>query len=662
MQWAHALPPPAEKPRFGLLPSSRWPPASLLPSSVRRLSTRVIHGCRSFLRSHRCACSSIANLSPELKSELSRLQHSDSVITTADKGGKWTVLNRRLYINEAQRQLSDASLYRRTIDDNSHQVRSRISQLLLHLRSRNFISKRELLFLLPPSSFCERTFRLLPKLHKSVWCNSHMPPGRPIISDSGSISRNASNLVEYFLQPLCQRLASHLKDSGHLIALLRNATVSPCSILFTFDVAALYTNVPIDEGLDCVSRAFLQYPDQTRPDATVLSILRLLLNSNSFTFEGEHWLQLHGVAMGKTFGGSFANLFLGVWENQALSSFSVRPSMWVRFQDDIFGIWDHGESSLLRFHEHLNAQHPRISLTLHHGRTVNFLDLTITARENCLSYSLFAKDTDTHFILPRDSHHPPHTFKGILFGELLRFATHSSSRESFNRTVSVVTPVWRALGYTRALIRTTKREVLARSAQTTSWPTGMFACKDSRCSVCCFVQCTNAFNHPSTNVSYPITCRITCDTENTIYLIRCKKCGLTYVGQTHQPLRTRILQHLRNIRQCLNLTPLQRHFRDFCGPESFSFLGIEILPNDARRLHKETKWIDSLETRVPRGLNVTRTRASTSNLILPFSSCSTRVTSAIRRWCGRHVNFRICHSRARNLAELLSRRRPRNES
>ena len=152
------------------------------------------------------------------------------------------------------------------------------------------------------------------------------------------------------------------------------------------------------------------------------------------------------------------------------------------------------------------------------------------------------------------------------------------------------------------------------------------------------------------------TCRITCHTENSIYLIRCKKCGSTYVGQTHQQLRKRIQQHLRNIRQRDSLTPLQHHFRHLCGLDAFSFFGIEILPNDTRRLQKETSWIEALETRVPNGLNVTSTRAVTSNLILPFSRCSSLVTSAVRRWCGRHVTFRSCYTRARNMAELLSRR------
>ena len=496
-------------------------------------------------------------------------------------------------------------------------------------------------------------FGLLPS--QAVWPNPGMAPGRPIISDCGSNSQNASNLIEFFLQPVRKRLPSHLKDSSHLIALLRTATVSPASILFTFDVAALYTNVPIEEGIECVAQAFLRHPDTKRPDATILSLLRLLLTSNTFSFGGATWLQVHGVAMGKTFGGSFANIFLGAWEHGALSSFPLKPTLWVRFQDDIFGIWNHGEASLVQFQQHLNAQHPRISLTLRSGKTVDFLDLSVTAVGDSLHYSIYAKDTDTHFLLTKDSHHPSHTFRGIIFGEYLRFASHSSTREAFNNTVSGVLPVWRSLGYSRSLLRSTKTAVLSRTCQLTLWPTGMFPCSPpASCRICIHAVQTSTFRHPFNNVVYPIISRITCRTTCCVYLIRCKSCGAIYVGQTQRSLRTRIEQHLQNIQDQHRITPLYRHFRDVCGPASFSFFGIDVHPDTNRRLQKESRWIEVLGARVPLGLNVIASKPTRTNLILPYGCCATRVTSAIRNWTGCVTRVRQSFTRGRNLGELLS--------
>ena len=138
-------------------------------------------------------------------------------------------------------------------------------------------------------------------------------------------------------------------------------------------------------------------------------------------------------------------------------------------------------------------------------------------------------------------------------------------------------------------------------------------------------------------------------------IIQCKKCKLSYVGQTRRSLRARIAQHLRNVRSFSCDTPLYHHFSSVCPFNDFSFKGIELHPSDDRRLQKEAKWIEALDTRVPKGLNVITRPPVTSNLILPFGQCSSRVTSAVKRWCEGHVDLRTSYTRSRNLSELLSR-------
>ena len=359
--------------------------------------------------------------------------------------------------------------------------------------------------------------------------------------------------------------------------------------------------------------------------------------------------------MGKPFGGSFANLFMARWETSALASHPFSPLLWRRYQDDIFGVWDHNVSDLLAFHRHLNSQHPRITLTLSHGRTVNFLDLCITIDDSRIEYSVYAKDTDTHIVLPRDSHHPPHVFRGLLFGEFLRLASHSSRRDFFDHTVSIVTPVWRSLGYSRAMIRSAKQRVLNRTSQLSLWPTGMFKCGLSCCSVCPLVDSSNTFSLPTKNLCFPIMSRISCSSPNVIYMIKCKACGSTYIGQTRRPLRVRIQQHLRNLRLRHTRAPLYTHFRDSCGLQAFSFKGIDTQPNGSRRRQRETHWISVLSMRAPLGLNIATSHSSPTNFILPYSHCAAQLTSAVRRWCHGYASFQTCYRRSRNLGELLSR-------
>ena len=66
------------------------------------------------------------------------------------------------------------------------------------------------------------------------------------------------------------------------------------------DVTSLYTNIPQEEGIDTVCRAYEIFYRNEPPIPTQLlkRALRLILQENSFQFNGKNCLQTHGTAMG----------------------------------------------------------------------------------------------------------------------------------------------------------------------------------------------------------------------------------------------------------------------------------------------------------------------------------------------------------------------------
>ena len=68
-----------------------------------------------------------------------------------------------------------------------------------------------------------------------------MPPGRPIVSDVKSVSRDCASFIDFFLSPIAQAAQSYLGDSHHLLALLHGTTLSNDTIyiFFTMDVVNL---------------------------------------------------------------------------------------------------------------------------------------------------------------------------------------------------------------------------------------------------------------------------------------------------------------------------------------------------------------------------------------------------------------------------------------
>ena len=62
----------------------------------------------------------------------------------------------------------------------------------------------------------------------------------------------------------------------------------------------------------------------------------MILTMNNFSFNDNHYLQIHGTAMGTKMAPSYANLFLGFFEANALKNAPFQPHTWLRYIDDIF--------------------------------------------------------------------------------------------------------------------------------------------------------------------------------------------------------------------------------------------------------------------------------------------------------------------------------------
>ena len=126
--------------------------------------------------------------------------------------------------------------------------------------------------------------------------------------------------------------------------------------------------------------------------------------------------------MGTKLAPSFANIFMGWFEDTFVYNYKLQPLMWKRYIDDILIIWQHGKEELLEFIEYLNQQHRTIKFTEEISNvSINFLDITImTNGEGNLFTTLYCKPTDSHNYLLYSSEHPRHILRGIPYSQFLR--------------------------------------------------------------------------------------------------------------------------------------------------------------------------------------------------------------------------------------------------
>ena len=108
--------------------------------------------------------------------------------------------------------------------------------------------------------------------------------------------------------------------------------------------------------------------------------------------------------MGTKMAPSFANLFLGIFETNALSNAPFHPHTWWRSLDDVFMIWTEGLDHLKIFVDYLNNVHPTIKFTSTCNHSLRY-PVTSFHSHFVPSYGHFVPK-NSHFV-PKNSHFVP---------------------------------------------------------------------------------------------------------------------------------------------------------------------------------------------------------------------------------------------------------------
>ena len=256
-----------------------------------------------------------SNLSnPEFEALKSLRARDDIVIKPADKGGALVVWRSDLYRTEARRQLSDTTFYSRVDKDLTSTHQDTISHTI-----RNFIqtgdlpeTARDLIATTP----CTPIMYFLPKIHKP---NN---PGRPIVSACGCPTEIISSYLDHVMAPLVRNLPSYIKDTKHALQILNNIHFhGNHKFIFTMDVKSLYTVIPHHDGLKALKFFFDKRPNQEPSTTVLIRLAELVLTLNNFSFDGEHYQQISGVAMGTKMGPPTMLIYLLVlWKIKSLNS------------------------------------------------------------------------------------------------------------------------------------------------------------------------------------------------------------------------------------------------------------------------------------------------------------------------------------------------------
>ena len=142
----------------------------------------------------------------------------------------------------------------------------------------------------------------------------------------------------------------------------------------SFDVKSLFTSIPLQLALQCTETAILQSTDPLPlPTENIMDLLNLGLTSTYFQYNGKHYKQLHGTAMGSPVSVVVAEIVMQNIEESALSTCRQTIPLWLRYFDDTFTAVRHDKIDA--FYHHLNEQTYTLTYSLQERskKMVNYL-------------------------------------------------------------------------------------------------------------------------------------------------------------------------------------------------------------------------------------------------------------------------------------------------
>lgn len=409
-------------------PPSKWsPPLEDIPPEVLKYTQELSDSLRNLPKSKQSG----NNLTHREKIALRRLnRRNEIIIKPTDKGNGIAIMTKEQYKSEAERQLNNPLHYKHIEENITPEIAQNIKKLARKYVAKGLM-KSEVADYIVPQETRPAKFYTLPKVHKGL---SDIK-GRPIMSANNHPTENLSEYVDTHLNKHVHKIKSYIKDTNHLIEILKPLHLPPNAKLVSLDVSSLYTNIPHNEGVEAV-KSFMK-THKTEEESEMLGHLtEAVLTNNIFEFNNQFYLQISGTAMGSRMAPAYANIFMDNFEKTHLPNAPIQPIFWKRYLDDILIIFTCDDVEIDKFVTWINGIHPTIKFTLESDpKGIPFLDTFLSINEGHIRIRPYTKPTDTKQYIDPTSCHPPHIIKSIPYSQALRIKRLCTNEEDLIREI-----------------------------------------------------------------------------------------------------------------------------------------------------------------------------------------------------------------------------------
>ena len=468
-------------------------------------------------------------------------------ISKADKGGKVVVFDVATYKTKMFSLLNDQNVYQSVKSNPLVKMQSSFNKGLKDLYSKyevedvlkNFNSR------LPSLPYAYG----LPKIHKDG------TPLRPIISTVNAPSYKLSKWLAKQLSPVLGSFSdSHLKHNQDLTNFLKHV-VPGTSKLISFDVSALFTNVPLEPTLDFLKRKLhtLDISFDVPVDC-LIDLIQLCLEDSFFEFDDLFYKQVFGIPMGSCLSPILAGFFLEHVESEMLPLYAgSQPLFWKRYVDDVLCLVSKN-FNLQEYLKFINSLYPSLNLTYEWQKEdkIPFLDVLIHNCKSHLKFSVYRKPTHSESYLHYFSYCAVHIKEGVAKSLFLR-ALRVCDCEYLPREIKHINNCLSALAYPKRVLS----KALSKAKQLHFRKQGKSADaeKPKNVAVVPFIPALKNIDRPlrpfNTKLIFSYKNKIGSRLSSNkpkkksvgVYEVPCGSCPKLYTGETGRDLKTRLKEH-----------------------------------------------------------------------------------------------------------------------
>ena len=384
------------------------------------------------------------------------------VVTKPDKGSGIVDMDKCEYIRLlSAASIDDATEFSR-VDDKRPNLRGRPPKHYHPLLQKEKDVHSILHRILPEdvaNSLSSKSSRLahlygLPKTHKAKLSM------RPILSGTGTYNFNLAKWLEEKLKPISVNEYT-ITDAFEFAEEICSIPMNEEDILVSYDVTALFTNVPLSETINIlVDKAFTndwfnETYDLNLEKEELAQLLKVAITNQLFQLDGQLYEQTDGVAMGSPLGPLMANVFMCHLEDK-LARDGMIPSLYKRYVDDTLARMPNNVAAA-EFLTTLNGLHPSLKFTMElpSDNMIPFIGIEIIKKGTELETRVYRKPTNTSLLLHFQSHVDKRYKTGLLKTMLHRAYALSSTNEAFNEECDKLRSIFSRLDYPIGLINST---------------------------------------------------------------------------------------------------------------------------------------------------------------------------------------------------------------